>query len=346
MAKRPGISNLTTPGLGGKGFIGARQAPTVASGWTARTPYQVGSVYAAVSYAAGTVVLDNNARSAFSTDGGVTWTARAAGQFGSISASGALFEGGNIISAGQNVGLTQVRIITSADNGATWVARTALGSPASIGAVVLATNGAGVMFAGLDAEIAGGSYFTSADSGLTWTQHNTLANVTWANDQTPFRVLWDGTQFVACVVGSVSPFTASIGTSNDGIAWTLHTSPDPGDGNSSIAFGNGVYVLSDNANFSIYTAATIPGLATASPITPPFNGRPDAVVFDGQRFFCFDTAGEVFSSVNGLAWTQEALNFIGADACGVWTYDTKNHNNIAFGSTQLATQGSISTRAQ
>lgn len=334
-----------------KGFFGPRTPKTAAPPagvWTAQTPYQVaGAVYAAVSYGAGSVVLDNNARSAFTSNGAVSWTARASGQFGSMTGCcGALFENGHIVSVAQNVGLTSVQIITSADNGATWTPRATLGTPAQIGAVILGSNGTNVMFAGIDNEIAGGSYFVSTDHGITWTQHNTLTQVTWAIQETPFRILYDGTQLVACVSQSVAPFNSFIGTSTDGINWTLHASPDPGDGSSSIAFGNGVYVLSDNGGFQIFTAATIAGLAGASPITPPFVGRPVCVVFDGLKFFCFDSAGNVFSSPDGLTWTSEPLNLIAGDACGVWTYDTLNSTNIAFGSVTLATHASVSTRPQ
>lgn len=142
----------------------------------------------------------------------------------------------------------------------------------------------------------------STDDGLTWTPYD------------PFKggiplltpAIWNGSEFVAIILNGVDQ---SIGTSSDGITWTLtHITTTIGF-QQLTKFGSNYVAVDGGVNKSAI-ASTPAGLATATETSVPLdtNGL-SAVVNDSSLIFTFDTIGGVASSTNGTSWTVGTLNF-------------------------------------
>lgn len=142
----------------------------------------------------------------------------------------------------------------------------------------------------------------STDDGLTWTPYDPFKGGIPAI--TP--PIWNGSEFVAIILNGVDQ---SIGTSTDGITWTLtHITTTLGF-QALTKFGSN-YVAVDGGINKSALASTPAGLATATETSVPLDvDGLSAVVNNSSLIFTFDTVGGVASSSNATSWAVGVLNF-------------------------------------
>ncbi len=320
-------------GIVSSGIFGV--SPAGATGlWTAQSAPMFG-VYGAAAAGGRVVCIDGSAQPFYSTDGGVTWTA--SGVFiGASTGVGGAVQGGVFVMFCDNGLTSQLFTSRSTDGGVSWSSPILLRNPGAGAAIV--GNGGGILVA-LSSTNATPNYWTSADNAVSWTAHATFANTGWGNSQTQNTALFDGTSFIALAHAAG---LVRVCSSLDGITWTVQSTFSTALVNpKSIAFGNGVYVLS-LGDPTVAVAATAAGLSAATPTNTGLPGGIGVVFYDGVRFFAFDTAGNVASSLTGLSWTPETLNFSPGDNAEIVTVDTVNASVLAFAGVGAA---SLSTRA-
>lgn len=253
---------------------------------------------------------------------GVTWTSRSAGQYNAACYSET---NGRFLLVGDGGALA------TSDNGTSYTARTPGGGfvgnfhcCASIGAVYVA--------AGASGEIQSSTGGTSG-----WT-HRTPAS--------SFAGTWYGATSgngLFVLVGFASPDVIAIQTSPDGSTWTSRTPSDPNGGVYGAAYGDGVFIvvgLASGSGPSLIMRST-DDCVTWSTITPP-SGH-----VDGYADVAYDDASGVFVAVgpNG----QIAISRDGSE--GTWrslsrASFTASLNGVAFGDGTAVLCGNTSTLRQ
>lgn len=241
----------------------------------------------------------------------VSWTSR------SKSVTGATLRGvargnGTFVAVGGEPatisGPASAAIVTSLDNGITWVNQTL---PAGIQNLTAAAYGNGIFVAvgrsSYNAAVnpSGKATILTSPDGIVWTSRSSgsflgLNGITFANGK--FIAVGDYNQS-----GGSLPEGAAILTSTDGISWTfVQKITNTGWPLNSIAFGNNSYVAAGELGALLVSAD---GVIWNEVISPVINGYDmTSVVYGSGVFRAVGIGNESFvSSDNGAVWTSELL---------------------------------------
>jgi len=288
----PSPGGFIAVGGGGAGPIIVTR--DVSGVWTTQTAaaatFSATATLRGVARANGVVVIASSGDEiGTSTDNAVTVTQQTvpAGTFNFNSAGG----DASIALCGGN----GQQYVYSTDAGVTWQLTNLAGG----GSYISAQQGIG----------AGGGTF--AGTGISSGADNKLSadGVTWvaATSQNGGRaIIHDGTQFVIAGRGT------QIQTSPDGDVYASSVCALDA---LSVAFNGTVYVVIEFFGNRLITAASIAGLAGATPQTVAA-GNFTAITADRTSglFVAIDDAGFAYSSPDGLAWAQETTGAVAAAA--------------------------------
>ena len=241
--------------------------------------------WAAVAYGGGSFVAVSygGTSAAYSTNGGVTWTAATVPNASGYAAIA--FGNGTFVA----VSNSSNAVAYSTNGGATWTASTA---PATGGYTAIAY---------------GGGTFVATAFGVNAVAHSTNGGVTWTAATVPnasgyAAIAFGGTTFVAVSNNS----TAAAYSTNGGVTWTATTMPNAS-GYNAIAFGNGTFVAMTvgAANHPAASYSTNGGVTwTESPSILPYHSYVSVAYGNGTFVATAQGTGSVISSTDGgVTWT-------------------------------------------
>ncbi|MDD5056986.1 MAG: hypothetical protein PHQ60_03865 [Sideroxydans sp.] len=255
---------------------------------------------------------------ASSTDA-VTWGSLAATYPGATPASAALILTKVAYGNGVFVGVDNYGQAYTSPDGALWTGRLSAGNYQNKNGVDFA-NGKFFLTDG------GGGILTSAD-GITWSTRIVPAVGTLN------KVIWSGTQYVA--VGS------RILTSPDAVTWTdrgqitypgYPVLPQNAINLGSVVFANNLYVA---AGTGVWTSPDAITWTAATPASAVYFNTLNMVAYGNGSFVAAGTSGKVFTSTDGLNWTQDAST--GLSGVGVTSLKFLNNTFMAVGGVQIFT---------
>lgn len=253
--------------------------------WTARTPV-TGAALWGVAYGGRRWVAVGDSGTVLTSDDGIAWTARASGTTAVLNRVG--YNGGTWVAVGAS------STILSSPDGVTWTARSAGG----VNGTFKGLDWDGARWLAIAAWGLPGEYrfapVTSAN-GAVWTAGTAVAGV--AND-----AAWSGTNWV--VVGSPTGSGPAAYRSSDGATWTSGSGPAELGQLTTVA-GNGSRLLATTTSWRIATS-TDAGATWVELPAPP--GSTVDVAWDGGQWLApSTTAGAVYTSPDGVAWTARPV---------------------------------------
>ena len=258
----------------------AAASSTDGATWTART-MPSSQTWSNVAYGNNTLVSVSTTDAAATSTNGITWTART---MPSSSGWYSVTFGGGIFAA---AGLSTAAAATST-NGITWTARTL---PSSTTWYSISYGG------GVFVVVSNTTAAASSTDGTTWTAR-TLPSTGLS------KVTYGGDIFVA--VGG----TNQAATSTDGITWTARTLPTTSNSWTSVAYGNGVFVVGSygGAGLSAYSTNGITWTSNTMPV--PHVASEWRIAFYNNIFFGVKfgvSSNAAATSTNGITWTARSL---------------------------------------
>ena len=244
------------------------------------------SQWCGVTYGAGVFVAiaANSTATAYSTNGGVTWTA--GGALPSSSIWNALAFGNNAfvaVATGSTAGAY------STNHGVTWTATTL---PNALGYTAIAF---------------GNNTFVAVINGANAAAYSTNNGVTWTAVSLPAT---GASSWVAIAFGN-NTFVAvealsAVGaySTNNGVSWTAVSLPNAG-GYSAVAFGNSTFVAVGYGTSSYAAYSTNNGVAWTA-VSLPATGASSwvAIAFGNSTFVAVtgSTTAAAYSTDNGVTW--------------------------------------------
>jgi len=213
-------------------------------------------------------------------------------------------------------------ILTSTDNGASWVKRIPATTPATSLNLHGIAYGAGLFVAvgDWDIDTLDAVILTSSD-GVAWTRR---AN---PSPDTLRRVIYGNGSFIA--VGGAG----TVLTSADGIGWTDHSIPF-GPEFSGVAAGAGLVAAVGSNSTTVYRSANGGATWTNTPHTPAAlpTGVLRGIAYADGVFVAVAESGFIFSSADAAVWTTRA----GAD---IFPFGSRDLYAAAFGNGRFMVVG-------
>ncbi len=148
-----------------------------------------------------------------------------------------------------------------------------------------------------------GNLFYSSPDGINWTARGSANNGGPWN--APTVIIWCATLALFVAIGY-----HGMWSSPDGINWTVRAA-NADSLNQSFAATDGSVTISGGA--SVYGRKTINGTTWATAVT--FPGAPNSITY-GAGLFVISTTSGVYSSPDGVTWTQRFAINVGAVAFG------------------------------
>ena len=246
------------------------------------------SLWYAVAFGNGTfvAVASGSTAAAYSTNGGVTWTAAVTPNATGYDAI--TFGGGAFVAVASG----STAAAYSTNGGVTWTA-----------VVMPSANG-------YDAIAYGGGAFVAVSSGFNTTAYSTNGGVTWTAGTAPNAggygaIAFGGGAFVAVQ----SATTAAAYSTNGGATWTPVVMPSA-NGYNAIAYGGGAFVaVAYAAPGAAYAAYSTNGGVTwtASPQSLTIMGPLTSMAYGNGTFVVLDSASNAIYSTNGgVTWQSVA----------------------------------------
>lgn len=202
---------------------------------------------------------------------------------------------------GLYVAVGSAAILTSS-NSVTWVAQTLPTSP-------IPPQLKGIVYAN-------GLYVTVGADGMVFTSTNA---VNWTRQDIPSRMLSSAMQFTdvtyfnqtIIAVGGDSNGSANFGgivTSQDGVTWSIKTTPSTAWLNAVAVGKAGVVAVGGGYNGSVRLADAVltsrDGITWRDAATPPALSR---VVFGGHQFVAVGMNGTILTSPDGAVWQRQTV---------------------------------------
>lgn len=320
--------------ISGEGFFRGSAGASGPLEWTSRgQPIPADGQF--VTYGNGVLIASAGQTLWRSTDDGHTWTEvlSTVRAYGEITYAGGGVWGAVLqVSSGQGV-------VRSTNDGLTWGAPIVFPTPAPQAPSGLASNGAGTWVAGggFGSGTTTHQVMRSTDNGLTW------APVAQSLG-TFFRIIWDGSQFVAsCRTTASSGANAGVATSPDGSVWTQTQISAVNNYIFGLSFDSvsGLYIVVTNDQDTLRVAATPAGLGTAAdtPDGQTDGGAQTGIIGNGS-IWVFGGQGSASRSTDGGSTFDLAdLNYSPAgDVADACAYDPVNNVFVAVGD-----DGNVST---
>lgn len=300
----------------------AAASSTDGATWTARTMPSA-QTWSNVAYGNSTLVSVSTTAAAATSTNGTTWTART---MPSSSSWYSVTFGGGIFAA---IGLSTAAAATST-NGITWTARTL---PSST--TWYSTSYGGGVFVVVSYTAAA----ASSTDGTTWTARTLPPG--------GFTKVTYGTNIFVAIGG-----TSRAATSTDGVTWTARTLPTTSNFWSSVAYGNGVFVVGSYgvAGLSAYSTDGITWTSNTMPV--PHVASEWRIAFYNNIFFGVKygtTSNAAATSTNGITWTARSLpSSTGWENVGAGSYDSYisiDNKDYIFKSTPILGNETITVKA-
>lgn len=273
--------------------------------WTNRTSPVATTNWFGVGYGNGKFVAVGNggatSRVAYSTDGGVTWSASVTGISGNINLYAALYANSTWVIVG-----AQQQAYTSTD-GIAWTSHT---MPTGGYTDLTYFNG---LFISMSGQGTATTVAATSPDGVTWTSRTMPASVVWSG------VANNGTTAVA-VAGGYRTVGTTAGTqaasSTNGTTWTSQTLPSSQTW-SGVAYGNGIFVAvhQTQANANVYATSTDGATWTNRTSMPSIFATSNctSIAFTNGKFIVHGTNTRWGAySTDGLSWTTFALGGSGS----------------------------------
>lgn len=296
-------SSAPPPGLGGKGFFG-NVIKSAGDTWTQITNavFSAASQPVALSFVNSRFIITTTGTSVISSADTVTWTQHFVSGF--VPGSGLAFGAGVYVIAIADLSFANPRIFSSPDL-VTWTSHVSnLTGVAGIPPFdPVFGNGVFVVVSKSN-----NGYATSVD-GATWTLRNTYAPNAWG------QPIFDGTQFVACVLSASG--NPKIATSTDGINWTESTltlSAAFSSGNAPFVVGHKGLTQYLAGNLGSDAGESADGTFTLG-VTFSYNntgfGTPVGPAYSGSSWARINASAlggaALRSSTDGLSWTPDTI---------------------------------------